>query len=274
MLDARRPDDQSGASFPAPLLESMTSSDLTILEPEVCPYLGLPDDPRTRFTFADPAHRCHVGAKPIPIDLGHQGAYCLTTGYPACKRFRSPKTAGGPASGPARSFSATIVAGAVVPVATAAADATVSRDGGTSRGRSRALRRAAALLAVLALVMLMGAIRAGVIGGSPAGGGAPGVVASPAAAETPAPTTVTSASTATPTAGLRSTSATTAPTATPVPTGTPRSVSVIHVVVRGETLSSIAARYGVTAKAIQDANKIVDPSLILAGDRLVIPPPP
>lgn len=61
--------------------------DLATAEPEVCPYLGLPDDPRTRFTLADPAHRCHVRAKPIAIDLGHQGAYCLTTGYPACKRF-------------------------------------------------------------------------------------------------------------------------------------------------------------------------------------------
>jgi LysM repeat protein len=277
MLDARRQDDHPERPSQTLGLESMTSPDLAIAEPEVCPFLGLPDDPRTRFTFADPAHRCHVGAKPTPIDLGHQGAYCLTAGYPACERFRSPRKAERPASGPAPSSGATIAAGAaggaVVPVAIAAADATVSQDGGTSRGKSRALRRTATLdlVAVLALVMLIGAVVVGAFGGFKVGGGAHGVVASPSSAATPAPTAVTSAPTATPTAVSRSTSA---PTATPAPTGTPRSVSVIHVVVRGETLSSIAAHFGVTAKAIQDANKIVDPSVILVGDRLVIPPPP
>lgn len=213
----RRPPE---ASVPAPPLESMTSPDLAIAEPEVCPYLGLPDDPRTRFTFAAPGHRCYVRAKPIPIDLGHQGAYCLSTGYPACERFRSPRAAGRPGSGPPPTAAATAT------VATAAADATASlasgstaapsgapvptplagsgaarvrpgsrampsRDGGVGRGR--ALRHALALLAVLAVVTLVGAIWAGAIGGSPADGGAPGVVASPSAAATPAPTPTSTA---------------------------------------------------------------------------------
>ena len=186
--------------------------DLATAEPEVCPYLGLPDDPRTRFTFADPAHRCHVGAKPIAIDLGHQGAYCLTTGYPACKRFRLPKAAGRQGSSPAGE--------------------------GRGRSRGRALLRVGSLVAILAVVAVVGAIRAGAIGGSPADGGAPGVVA------------------------------------TPVATGTPRSAPVIHVVVRDDTLTAIAVSYGVTVKAIQDANNIPDPSPIRVGDRLVIPPPP
>ncbi|MBE9507939.1 MAG: LysM peptidoglycan-binding domain-containing protein, partial [Chloroflexi bacterium] len=47
--------------------------------------------------------------------------------------------------------------------------------------------------------------------------------------------------------------------------------SVIHVVKRGETLFSIARRYGVTVEAICAANGIADPSLIYAGQRLVIP---
>jgi hypothetical protein len=59
-------------------------------EPEACPYLGLPEDPRTRFAFATPAHRCHVKRKPGVIALAHQGSYCLSSDFQACNRFRAP----------------------------------------------------------------------------------------------------------------------------------------------------------------------------------------
>ncbi len=59
------------------------------IEPVICPYLGLPEDQRTRFAFATPAHRCHVKRKPGLIDLQHQGQYCLTSDFPACPRFRA-----------------------------------------------------------------------------------------------------------------------------------------------------------------------------------------
>jgi LysM repeat protein len=44
-------------------------------------------------------------------------------------------------------------------------------------------------------------------------------------------------------------------------------------VVAGETLTGIAARYGVTVNAIADANSITDAGLIQVGERLVIPAP-
>ncbi|MCK4314675.1 MAG: LysM peptidoglycan-binding domain-containing protein, partial [Anaerolineae bacterium] len=47
--------------------------------------------------------------------------------------------------------------------------------------------------------------------------------------------------------------------------------SVIHVVGWGETLFSIARRYGVSVDAICAANGIADPTRIYAGQRLVIP---
>ena len=47
--------------------------------------------------------------------------------------------------------------------------------------------------------------------------------------------------------------------------------SVIHVVGWGETLFSIAGRYGVPVDAICAANGIADPTRIYAGQRLVIP---
>lgn len=51
---------------------------------------------------------------------------------------------------------------------------------------------------------------------------------------------------------------------------------VIHVVQLGETLSDIAAKYGVSVEAIQRANNLGDVNFVLAGRSLVIPvnPPP
>jgi LysM repeat protein len=45
----------------------------------------------------------------------------------------------------------------------------------------------------------------------------------------------------------------------------------VHVVQRGETLSSIAARYGTTAQAIARANGLSNANYIYAGQRLAIP---
>ena len=44
-----------------------------------------------------------------------------------------------------------------------------------------------------------------------------------------------------------------------------------HTVQAGDTLASIAARYGTTAQAIADANSISDPNAIRVGQTLVIP---
>ncbi len=46
---------------------------------------------------------------------------------------------------------------------------------------------------------------------------------------------------------------------------------IIHIVQPGETLSRIAARYGVTVQAIVQANHITNPNLIYVGQRLIIP---
>ncbi|MGH2843203.1 MAG: LysM peptidoglycan-binding domain-containing protein [Solirubrobacteraceae bacterium] len=49
------------------------------------------------------------------------------------------------------------------------------------------------------------------------------------------------------------------------------SPSVTVTVARGETLSAIAARYGITVAALVRANRITDPNQIVAGARLVVP---
>jgi Flp pilus assembly protein TadD len=63
------------------------------------------------------------------------------------------------------------------------------------------------------------------------------------------------------------------PTATlrPTPTLTPVPTSAIHQVVRGETIGTIAAKYGVSINAIIQINNISDPSAIDIGQLLLIP---
>jgi LysM repeat protein len=63
--------------------------------------------------------------------------------------------------------------------------------------------------------------------------------------------------------------ATPAPTPTPTVTPTP----IIYLVQSGDTLLAIAAQFGVTAEAIQEANGIVDPRRLQIGQELIIPRP-
>jgi LysM repeat protein len=44
-----------------------------------------------------------------------------------------------------------------------------------------------------------------------------------------------------------------------------------YVVQEGDTLSSIAARFGVTGAALQRANDLADPNAIFVGQELTIP---
>jgi len=60
------------------------------------------------------------------------------------------------------------------------------------------------------------------------------------------------------------------PPAPPPPPPGPH-CGVVYVVCRGDTVYSIALRYGTTVQAIAAANHLWNPSLIWAGQRLVIP---
>jgi LysM repeat protein len=53
--------------------------------------------------------------------------------------------------------------------------------------------------------------------------------------------------------------------------GSPPSGGTVHVVQRGQTLASIALRYGTTTAAIATANGLRNPNLIYVGQRLRIP---
>jgi LysM repeat protein len=53
--------------------------------------------------------------------------------------------------------------------------------------------------------------------------------------------------------------------------GTGAASSVVHVVAAGETLSSIAARYGIDLSRLADANNLADHDFIVSGERILIP---
>lgn len=67
------------------------------------------------------------------------------------------------------------------------------------------------------------------------------------------------------------------PTYTPEPMGrgghiSPVSTRTIHIVQAGETMSQIAAKYGVDTKFLADSNRIYNYHLIFVGQTLYIPP--
>jgi LysM repeat protein len=272
-----------------------------------CPLLGLPDDPVSRFSYPSVAHRCRASDRPRPIDLGHQGAFCLAATYPDCPRYQAaaaPRRSGG-TQGAAASLGA---AGAPGPLL--AADTTVTPDipsaperpampwtldrsaGPASRTpvnapappdrpaltdppkSTRGRRGAAVAIAITALVVLAVAayLASPAIGDWVRQVGASAETAGPSlvvsGSSTPVPTLTTPLPGSSPTADP-------SPAATPTPTPTPTRVGtrIIHVVAKGEFLIGIAARYGVPVEAIIRANGLKDPGLIYVGERLVIPPP-
>ena len=60
-----------------------------------------------------------------------------------------------------------------------------------------------------------------------------------------------------------------APTAVPAPTEAGE--TEIYVVVRGDSLSAIASRFGLTLNRLMEINDLTDPDFVFVGQRLIIP---
>lgn len=60
----------------------------------------------------------------------------------------------------------------------------------------------------------------------------------------------------------------------PTPVATPSQSTQVYVVQRGDTMYSIARRYGTTVQAIAALNGLQDPTSIYVGQRLLIPGAP
>jgi LysM repeat protein len=142
--------------------------------------------------------------------------------------------------------------------------------------RPRSSGRRATWVALLAAFIFLGLVGIGVgvwlassFGGSPSAAGTPGPSVTAAPSPSPTPTS-TPAPTQAPTVTPFPTP-TTAPTPSAGPTPTPAPTPLVYRVRRGDTLTAIANRYGVTIAALRKANGITDPNVIVVGQKLVIP---
>ena len=68
------------------------------MEPKICPYLGLKDDPNTNKDSPCEVNHCYRAKKPVPVALSHQRGYCLSDEHIACPGYISGWTNGFPDS--------------------------------------------------------------------------------------------------------------------------------------------------------------------------------
>ena len=270
-----------------------------------CPYLRAEEasargEVAAVTDLAGPQAICAAGNDAYRPGTRQQGLFCLSPRHPSCPRFpaadrRAAERAAAALPGPA-------------PWA-AAADADATSDD-RPRGRRPSARAVplptaiAGVVLVLALVAAFAftAARGGIdLAAAPAGTASPSPTVPAAAVEswapTPGPTAATpgpaatsspaSSPTASPTP-VSTAPATAVPSASPSPAATtpadPRYAGLkpcpgrpdcfLYVVRRGDTLSSIAAAFGIPLRTIRALNpEIVNPSVIHVGQRIRIPGP-
>lgn len=57
------------------------------MEPKICPYLGLTDDPNKHKDFPYEGNACYRVKKPTPVSLPHQRGYCLVDEHISCPGY-------------------------------------------------------------------------------------------------------------------------------------------------------------------------------------------
>lgn len=228
----------------------------------ICPFLALEADLRSAMVGYDPEHRCTAQAEPQPLDRATQRARCLTDDHRSCEFYLRRSAALAEARRTARPApDARFISTRLV---------LEPDDGWRPIGlAARPLRRRRLAMTGATLLVV------GVAGAALSTRGF-GLMTS-ASIPTPSPSSAAAAGPtlqSTPTPSPISTPAATARAATPSPrpaTATPQSTPQVYVAKAGDSLSSIAARYGVTTQALMAANGLSNPNLINIGQVLVIP---
>ncbi|MBF6606478.1 MAG: LysM peptidoglycan-binding domain-containing protein [Chloroflexi bacterium] len=253
----------------------------------LCPFLAT-ENRAWRAAMPMREHRCTAVAPPVRLSLDKQRRLCLTATHPECATYLAAVARGradvrtDPPSVAGRRYPSTtpVLLERVRPSLPAVA---------TTSSRGIGQLALVALLAVAVVAIALARLGSSTSSGAIAAPSATatlsvGVAASPSVAPavvgsvgpSPAPTPSPAASSPAPTPSPRPV-ATPRPTpsTTPAPTGAATqgpspSAAVTYVVRPGDTLSSIAARFGTTAAAIQALNGLADPSLIHPGQVLKI----
>ena len=236
----------------------------------VCPLIQAGDG-AWHSAYASRDHRCWAVRPPAPLAISKQRQLCLTPGHDFCSTFVATALRPSPESLRADGIAADLwpAVGSLPLVLEPTRGLTGALRPTASKAGGQALLVALMVLAFLVLVIARTTVPLGpFIPESSAAPGASGALTSaPAGSANPTPATspgeTASPSLSPPTA---------APSRTPIATATARpSGGTTYRVRSGDTLSSIAARFGTTVKAIAAANGITDPSLIKVGQVLVIP---
>ena len=214
---------------------------------QVCPLLGARLDKGNYFDYATAENQCYAHNRVSPLSLEEQKALCLSGNYRSCRFYLAHQSRA----------QATQKAGEQ--------SALVSAPRAPYRPSKSAIAAAGVLLLMLcaSLCILAGVPQAvaDAIIPSPTPTRTP--TRAPTVTLTPAPPTPTPVPpTETPTPTLAP------PTRTPAP---PSPTPVFYIVQTGDTLSTIAAKFGVTMQALIDANGITDARVIRVGTRLIIP---
>jgi LysM repeat protein len=219
-------------------------------------------------------HRCSALDPAAPIAPQKQRRLCLTAGHETCPTFRAVRDVR--ERTPGLATTAPVPVRPVVRTAPVVLEAASRRPAvGVSIGAERLVQAALAVMAVV-VVALVGARLLGGSGeptptssaGAIAGAFTSPTTVTPTPAPVRSPTPEPSADAGTP---EPSAAASEAPSASPEAT---KAATRTYKVKRGDTLSAIAAKFGVTVSALVKLNKIKDPRTIYSGQVLKIPPAP
>ncbi len=216
-----------------------------------CPFLARgsseEDRPQPPRSAASPENRCLAPGEAVPVSLQHQTVFCLGGRATVCSRYRAAATP--PPDTPPSA------AGAPLP--------------STAHEPRRLDPRLA--IAALALATGLGVVVALTAVGNPFD--AEPAPSGPAAAATVPPTAVASATapSETPFATATPTPVATPPP-TPAPTPRPTATPMRYTVQPGDSLTRLAARFGVSVAELAAANGLPANARLQIGQVLQIPP--
>ena len=237
----------------------------------VCPYLRSPDGTWRR-TRPQRDHRCWAQSPPAPLSALTQARLCLTVTHTGCAYYtaeleRRADELARDRIAPER-LSGSRFGALVQPVPLAMDVPGEHRLPSTPTGRARLV--AIALVGILSVAVLAGGIY--VLGSGPAatppiiGRASPTAIASVPLSTTPATLAPTPDQTqrASPPPSVL-------PTPTPGPSASTPAIARTYKVKPGDTLRSIAQRFGVTKAALLAVNSLGNPPVLTPGDFINIP---
>jgi LysM domain len=256
------------ASRLAPAGRSSGPADAILISMDrICPYLALAADGRTAIDGFDAEHRCVAVDPAEGLDRSTQLRLCLTDEHRACDRYQAAQSRMQRESArlPRPAPDAVVLGTRMILEPDPAWR-------GLNPGRLAGARARRLVVGGAVAVLGLAAIAGGASGGIAA-------MLAPAATATPSPTpspTLTPTLTPLPTRTASPTptivpTPTLEPTPAPTPSPTPAPTVRTYRVQAGDTLSTIAARFGTTAQAIANANGIALNSIINIGQVLIIP---